>query len=66
MHCYGLSRFSTVLDFSFVYSALYFFGFLQVDTNLESPSDIVPEGVPFTGSRYRIAPYSSILLKAKP
>ncbi|ONM55617.1 isoamylase-type starch debranching enzyme3 [Zea mays] len=38
----------------------------QVDTNLESPKDIVPEGVPFTGSGYRIAPYSSILLKAKP
>ncbi|ONM55627.1 isoamylase-type starch debranching enzyme3 [Zea mays] len=37
-----------------------------VDTNLESPKDIVPEGVPFTGSGYRIAPYSSILLKAKP
>jgi hypothetical protein len=30
----------------------------QVDTNLESPKDIVPEGVPFTGSGYRIAPYS--------
>jgi len=40
--------------------------FLQVDTNLESPNDIVPEGVPFTGSGYRIAPYSCILLKAKP
>jgi len=37
-----------------------------VDTNLESPNDIVPEGVPFTGSGYRIAPYSCILLKAKP
>ncbi|XP_062193445.1 isoamylase 3, chloroplastic isoform X2 [Phragmites australis] len=36
-----------------------------VDTNLESPNDIVPEGVPFSGSRYRIAPYSCILLKAK-
>ncbi|RLM86845.1 isoamylase 3, chloroplastic [Panicum miliaceum] len=37
-----------------------------VDTNLESPNDIVPEGVPLTGSGYRIAPYSCILLKAKP
>uniref|UniRef100_A0A0D9XEN7 isoamylase n=1 Tax=Leersia perrieri TaxID=77586 RepID=A0A0D9XEN7_9ORYZ len=37
-----------------------------VDTNLESPNDIVPEGVLFGGSKYRIAPYSSILLKAKP
>uniref|UniRef100_A0ACD5XVE0 Uncharacterized protein n=1 Tax=Avena sativa TaxID=4498 RepID=A0ACD5XVE0_AVESA len=37
-----------------------------VDTNLESPNDIVPEGVPFTGSGYRIAPFSSILLKATP
>uniref|UniRef100_A0A0E0M292 Glycosyl hydrolase family 13 catalytic domain-containing protein n=1 Tax=Oryza punctata TaxID=4537 RepID=A0A0E0M292_ORYPU len=37
-----------------------------VDTNLESPNDIVPDGVPFTGPKYRIAPYSSILLKAKP
>ncbi|KAL5201712.1 hypothetical protein ABZP36_036066 [Zizania latifolia] len=37
-----------------------------VDTNLESPHDIVPEGVPFSRSRYRIAPYASILLKAMP
>ncbi|XP_006660725.2 isoamylase 3, chloroplastic [Oryza brachyantha] len=37
-----------------------------VDTNLESPNDIVPEGVPFKGSKYRIAPFSSILLKANP
>lgn len=37
-----------------------------VDTNLESPNDIAPEGVPLTGSGYRIAPFSSILLKASP
>ncbi|KAJ4761088.1 Glycogen debranching enzyme [Rhynchospora pubera] len=37
-----------------------------VDTNLESPKDFVPEGVPFTGTQYNIAPYSSILLEAKP
>jgi len=52
---------------SSVWLAYYcFMSFLQVDTNLESPNDIVPEGVPFTGSGYRIAPYSCILLKAKP
>ncbi|XP_020111009.1 isoamylase 3, chloroplastic isoform X1 [Ananas comosus] len=37
-----------------------------VDTNLQSPNDIVPEGVPFSGPRYKIAPNSSILLEAKP
>ncbi|KAF3339348.1 isoamylase 3 [Carex littledalei] len=37
-----------------------------VDTNLEAPKDIVPDGTLFSGSRYNIAPYSSILLEAKP
>ncbi|XP_073122191.1 isoamylase 3, chloroplastic isoform X2 [Henckelia pumila] len=37
-----------------------------VDTNLDSPDDIVPEGVPGIGDMYNIAPYSSILLEAKP
>ncbi|KAM7520803.1 hypothetical protein LguiB_019765 [Lonicera macranthoides] len=37
-----------------------------VDTNLESPEDFVPEGVPGIGNTYRVAPYSSILLEAKP
>ncbi|KAJ8762610.1 hypothetical protein K2173_008049 [Erythroxylum novogranatense] len=37
-----------------------------VDTNLVSPDDIVPEGVPGTRSTYNVAPYSSILLVAKP
>ncbi|XP_026660980.2 isoamylase 3, chloroplastic isoform X2 [Phoenix dactylifera] len=37
-----------------------------VDTNLESPNDFVPEGVPFRGSGYNVAPYSSIILEAKP
>ncbi|KAK1257535.1 hypothetical protein QJS04_geneDACA024858 [Acorus gramineus] len=36
-----------------------------VDTNLESPHDFVPEGVKGIGKRYNVAPYSSILLKAK-
>ncbi|XP_026434428.1 isoamylase 3, chloroplastic-like [Papaver somniferum] len=37
-----------------------------VDTNLESPDDFVPEGIPFTGDTYNVAPYSSILFEAKP
>lgn len=37
----------------------------QVDTNLESPNDIVVDGVPGIGVTYNIAPYSSILLEAK-
>ncbi|KAI4375086.1 hypothetical protein MLD38_012996 [Melastoma candidum] len=36
-----------------------------VDTNLESPKDIVPEGVPGVGGTYNVTPYSSILLLAK-
>ncbi|KAK1257498.1 hypothetical protein QJS04_geneDACA023090 [Acorus gramineus] len=36
-----------------------------VDTNLESPHDFVPEGVKGIEKRYNVAPYSSILLKAK-
>ncbi|KAG1342324.1 isoamylase 3, chloroplastic [Cocos nucifera] len=36
-----------------------------VDTNLQSPNDFVPEGVPFSGSSYNVAPYSSIILEAK-
>nr|XP_027091529.1 isoamylase 3, chloroplastic-like isoform X1 [Coffea arabica] len=39
--------------------------FRVVDTNLESPDDIVLEGVPGIGARYNVAPYSSVLLKAK-
>ncbi|KAK9270864.1 hypothetical protein L1049_026450 [Liquidambar formosana] len=39
--------------------------FRVVDTNLESPDDFVPEGVPGIGSTYNIAPYSSLLLEAK-
>lgn len=39
--------------------------FRVVDTNLESPNDFVPDGVPGIGSTYNIAPYSSILLEAK-
>jgi len=71
----GLANFSaasisacpSISTSSSVWLAYYcFISFLQVDTNLESPNDIVPEGVPFTGSGYRIAPYSCILLKAKP
>ncbi|XP_073104273.1 isoamylase 3, chloroplastic isoform X2 [Elaeis guineensis] len=37
-----------------------------VDTNRQSPNDFVTEGVPFSGSSYNIAPYSSIVLEAKP
>lgn len=39
--------------------------FRVVDTNLESPNDFVPEGVPGIGSTYNVAPYSSILFEAK-
>ncbi|GAY41555.1 hypothetical protein CUMW_060400 [Citrus unshiu] len=39
--------------------------FRVVDTNLESPDDIVPEGAAGTGSTYNLSPYSSILLEAK-
>ncbi|KAH9690568.1 isoamylase 3 [Citrus sinensis] len=39
--------------------------FRVVDTNLESPDDIVPEGAAGTGSTYNLFPYSSILLEAK-
>lgn len=35
------------------------------DTNLESPDDFIPEGLPFNGATYKVAPYTSILLKAK-
>lgn len=38
--------------------------FRVVDTNLESPNDFVPEGVPGIGSTYNVAPYSSILFEA--
>lgn len=41
------------------------FVFLQVDTNLMSPDDFVHDGVPGIGDSYNVAPYSSILLKAK-
>ncbi|KAJ6843388.1 isoamylase 3, chloroplastic isoform X1 [Iris pallida] len=37
-----------------------------VDTNVESPNDFIPEGVLFTETVYNVAPYSSILLEAKP
>ncbi|MQL74082.1 hypothetical protein Taro_006437 [Colocasia esculenta] len=37
-----------------------------VDTNLKSPEDFVPDGIPFSKTVYNIAPYSSILLQAKP
>ncbi|XP_059631302.1 isoamylase 3, chloroplastic isoform X2 [Cornus florida] len=40
--------------------------FRVVDTNLAAPADIVPEGVPGIGTAYNVAPYSSILLEAKP
>ncbi|KAJ9545470.1 hypothetical protein OSB04_025177 [Centaurea solstitialis] len=40
--------------------------FRVVDTNLESPHDMVPEGVAGIGDTYNVAPYSSILLQAKP
>lgn len=36
-----------------------------MDTNLESPDDLVLDGVPGIGKTYSIAPYSSILLEAK-
>ncbi|XP_047325584.1 isoamylase 3, chloroplastic isoform X2 [Impatiens glandulifera] len=39
--------------------------FRVVDTNLEYPDDIVPEGVSGIGATYNVAPYSSILLEAK-
>ncbi|KAJ0525348.1 putative isoamylase [Helianthus annuus] len=39
--------------------------FRVVDTNLESPNDIIPEGVTGIGNTYDVAPYSSILLQAK-
>lgn len=38
---------------------------LVADTNLESPNDFVPEGVPGIEGIYNVAPYSSILLEAK-
>ncbi|XP_058087449.1 isoamylase 3, chloroplastic isoform X2 [Magnolia sinica] len=37
-----------------------------VDTNLKSPDDFVPDGVPGIKGTYNIAPYASILLEAKP
>ncbi|KAG9450722.1 hypothetical protein H6P81_010687 [Aristolochia fimbriata] len=37
-----------------------------VDTNLPSPDDFVSEGVPGIKDIYNVAPYSSILLEAKP
>ncbi|PIA47154.1 hypothetical protein AQUCO_01400091v1 [Aquilegia coerulea] len=37
-----------------------------VDTNLASPDDFVPEGVPGIGALYDVAAFSSILLVAKP
>ncbi|KAL7262551.1 hypothetical protein ACSBR1_000838 [Camellia fascicularis] len=40
--------------------------FRVVDTNLESPHDFVPEGAPGIRKTYNVAPYSSILLEAKP
>lgn len=39
--------------------------FRVVDTNLVTPHDFVNEGVPGVGATYNLAPYSSILLKAK-
>ncbi|KAF7141222.1 hypothetical protein RHSIM_Rhsim06G0077600 [Rhododendron simsii] len=39
--------------------------FRVVDTNLKSPDDFVPQGVPDIGKTYNIAPFSSILLEAK-
>ncbi|KAG5543923.1 hypothetical protein RHGRI_016622 [Rhododendron griersonianum] len=39
--------------------------FRVVDTNLKSPDDFVPEGVPDVGTTYNVAPFSSILLEAK-
>lgn len=40
--------------------------FRVADTNLESPDDFVRDGIYGIGSSYNVAPYSSILLKAKP
>ncbi|KAH7655549.1 Isoamylase protein [Dioscorea alata] len=37
-----------------------------IDTNLESPDDFVREGVPFSKDTYSLAPYSSVLMEAKP
>ncbi|KAG6474419.1 hypothetical protein ZIOFF_068354 [Zingiber officinale] len=37
-----------------------------IDSNLESPKDFIPEGILFTNPCYNVAPYSSILLEAKP
>lgn len=37
-----------------------------VDTNLEAPNDFIPEGIPFAETMYNVAPYSSVLLEAKP
>lgn len=37
-----------------------------VDTNLESPHDFIPDGIPGIKNKYNIAPYASILLEAKP
>ncbi|KAJ0984614.1 hypothetical protein J5N97_002970 [Dioscorea zingiberensis] len=37
-----------------------------VDTNLESPNDFVTEGVPFAEATYDLAPFSSVLMEAKP
>uniref|UniRef100_A0A7N0TFX7 Glycosyl hydrolase family 13 catalytic domain-containing protein n=1 Tax=Kalanchoe fedtschenkoi TaxID=63787 RepID=A0A7N0TFX7_KALFE len=39
--------------------------FRVIDTNLEPPQDIVPDGVPGISATYNVAPYSSILLQAK-
>ncbi|KAG8632885.1 isoamylase 3, chloroplastic isoform X1 [Manihot esculenta] len=39
--------------------------FRVADTNLASPDDFVPEGVPGIENSYNVAPYSSILLEAK-
>ncbi|KAL6511628.1 Isoamylase 3, chloroplastic [Orobanche gracilis] len=40
--------------------------FRVVDTNLESPNDFVVEGGPGVEGIYNIAPYSSIILEARP
>ncbi|KAJ4953333.1 hypothetical protein NE237_030165 [Protea cynaroides] len=40
--------------------------FRVADTNLKSPDDFIPEGVPGIESTYNVAPYSSILFEAKP
>ncbi|XP_077212723.1 isoamylase 3 [Tasmannia lanceolata] len=36
------------------------------DTKLDSPNDFIPKGVLATGGIYNVAPYSAILLEAKP